>query len=57
LKSGNNKVTVPVSVMVPAGALTATFTAKTQKVSARRDVTVTATYNGVSKSATLTLRR
>lgn len=57
LKSGNNKVTVPVSVTVPSGALTATFTAKTQKVAARRDVTVTATYNGVSKSATLTLRR
>lgn len=57
LKSGDKKVSVPSQITVSAGSATASFTARTSRVSARRTVTVTATLNGISRSATLTLVR
>ena len=48
-------VTVPPSVTVPAGGVSATFTATTSAVSASTAVTVSATYNGITRSAVLTV--
>ncbi|MGA3044768.1 MAG: Ig-like domain-containing protein, partial [Bryobacteraceae bacterium] len=48
--------TVPVSVTVPAGAtVSPTFTITTTAVAAQTPVTISATYNGVTKTATLTV--
>ncbi len=47
--------TVPVSVVVPAGATSATFSVTTSAVSATTTATITGSYAGVSKSATLTI--
>jgi hypothetical protein len=47
---------VPASVTIPAGASSRTFTITTAIVSANQSGSVTATYNGVSKSAALTIR-
>ena len=47
---------VPASVTVPAGATTATFTATTSSVAYDTAVTITALYNSVSRTATLTVR-
>src|ERR1041385_5895570 len=44
---------VPASVTVPAGATTATFNVTTYPVNAITNTTLTATYNGVSKSVAL----
>ena len=48
---------VPASVQVPAGFSSATFTIKTSRVKANTAVTITATANGVSKSAALTVMK
>ena len=56
LSSSNPRVaSVPASVQVPAGWTSATFTVKTSRVKAGTGVTITATANGSSKSATLTV--
>ena len=56
LTSSNTRVaTVPASVQIPAGTGYAAFTIKTSRVKASTGVTITATANGVSKSATLTV--
>ncbi len=56
LSSSNPRVaSVPASVQVLAGWTSATFTVKTSRVKAATGVTITATANGVSKSATLTV--
>ena len=55
LASSQTSVTVPSSVAVAAGATSATFTAATSAVSTSSAVTVSATYNGVTKSAVLTV--
>jgi hypothetical protein len=47
--------TVPATVTVPANATTVTFAITTKAVTAVRAVTITATYNGVAKTATLTV--
>src|SRR5438045_3798297 len=47
--------TVPVSVTVPANATTVTFPIATKQVAAATAATITATYNGVNKTATLTV--
>ncbi|MCK7490009.1 MAG: hypothetical protein MZU79_07145 [Anaerotruncus sp.] len=47
---------VPASVTVPAGATTATFTATTSSVAYDTAVTITALYNSVSRTASLTVR-
>jgi len=48
-------VTMPPSITVPAGATSATFTATTSAVSASTGVAVSATYNGVTRSAGLSV--
>ena len=47
--------TVLGTVTVPANATTATFAITTKPVTAVTPVTITATYNGVAKTATLTV--
>jgi len=47
--------TVPLSVAVPAGQRSATFTVNTAQVTAVSTVNISATYQNVTKSATLTL--
>jgi len=46
-------VTVPASVTVPAGTTTKTFTAATSAVATSTLVTISAAYNGVTKTASL----
>lgn len=48
---------VPASVTVPAGATSASFTITTVRPARKRTVTVSATYAGVTRSATLTVTR
>lgn len=48
-------VSIPPSITVPAGAASATFTATTSAVGASTAVTVSATYNGGTRSAVLTV--
>ncbi len=55
LASSDPSVTVPASTVVPAGAKTADFSVTTSTVANTVVVTVTATYNGVSNTAQLTL--
>lgn len=57
LRSSSSRVAVPLQVLAPHGATTVTFTASTVKVSTSKKVTVTASYAGRSKRATLTVRR
>jgi hypothetical protein len=47
--------TVPTSATVTAGATSANFTVTTQTVTASTPVTLSATYSGVTQSATLTV--
>jgi len=53
--SKTSLVTLPASVVVPAGSSSVKFTFKVKKVTTATDVTVKATYNGNSKNVTLTL--
>ena len=53
--SQTSAVTVPSSITVPAGATSAKFTATTSAVTASTAVTLSASYNGVTKSAVLTV--
>jgi len=56
LASGNTAVTrVPPTLTLPAGAISATFTAKTRHVSANVTVPVSASYAGQRKTASLTV--
>src|SRR5205085_2744561 len=56
LTSNNlNAATVPTSVTGPASPTTATFAIATKAVAAVTPVTITATYNSVAKTATLTV--
>jgi hypothetical protein len=56
LASNNiNAATVPASVTVVAGATTATFTVTSKVVTTATAVDITATYNGVNKTAALTV--
>ena len=48
---------VPASVTVGAGATSATFTINTTRPAKNRSVTITATYAGVTRSASLTIKR
>jgi hypothetical protein len=57
LRSASSKVRVPSSVSIPAGAVSASFTAQTGRVAGKKSITVTAVYNGVTRSATLTRLR
>jgi hypothetical protein len=58
LTSNNfNAATVPASVTVAAGATTATFVATSKPVTTVTAVTITGTYNGVARTATLTVNQ
>jgi uncharacterized repeat protein (TIGR03803 family) len=58
LSSGNSSiVSVPATVIVPAGASSASFPASTKRVKRATAVTIKAAYNGMSVSATLTVTR
>ena len=57
LSSRNTAVaTVPVNVVVPAGVITATFAITTKPVAVSTLVTISATYAGVTKTATETVK-
>ncbi len=47
--------TVPVSVTIPAGKTTATFKVSHVKVTSQKSVTLSATYSGITKTATVTV--
>ena len=55
LTSANAVVSVPSSVTVAAGTTSVRFTATTSAVSTTTNVSVTAAYNGVTRSATLSV--
>ena len=55
LSSNTGSVTVPASVVVPAGKTAAVFTAQTSGVTKTTIGTITATVNGLSASGTLTV--
>jgi len=56
LTDTNPAASMPASVTVPAGAATANFTITGVAVTANQTGTVTASYGGISKSGTLTVR-
>jgi hypothetical protein len=51
------KASVPANVTVPAGASSATFSVTTTSTNKKITASITASYSGVSKSATLTMVR
>ena len=56
LSSSNTSVaTVPSTVTVSAGQTSASFTVTTQRVFSNTNVTISATYNGTTQNATLTV--
>jgi thermitase len=55
LRSNSNRASVPSSITIPAGATSARFTIQTRSAFSVTTVTITATYNGVSRSAQLTV--
>jgi hypothetical protein len=55
LESSNATAAVPASITVPQGATGATFTVSTSAVSTETSATITATHNGVIRTATLTV--
>jgi uncharacterized repeat protein (TIGR03803 family) len=55
--SSSAVVSVPATVTVPAGAWTASFSASTTHVKKTKTATITASYNGGSVSANLTVTR
>lgn len=56
LTSGNtNAASVPASVTVAAGATSATFTVTSRSVTSSTAVTISASYGGVTRTATLTV--
>ena len=55
LSSNNLNLTVPASITVPAGALSASFSATTTGISSDQSAVITAAANGFTQSATLAL--
>ena len=55
LASSSASATVPASVTVTAGASSATFTVNTTAVSATTTATISGTFNGLTRSASLTI--
>jgi len=53
LSSSNGAASVPASVFIPAGASSATFTVNTSSVLISTSATVSARYNGTTRTATL----
>ena len=57
LSSSNTSVaTVPATVTVPSGQTSTNFTVNTAKVTGSKKVTISGSYTGVTKSATLTVQ-
>lgn len=56
LSSSDPQVTVPASVTVPEGSSSATFTVGTSPVNAFSQATLSATYNGVSRTAKISIK-
>jgi hypothetical protein len=56
LRSSDSSAVVPSFVLVPSGKTTATFTITTSKVTASKNITITASANGTDKTATLGVR-
>jgi len=55
LSSSNGAAGVPSSVFVPAGATSATFALSTSVVLVSTSVTISASYNGTTQTATLSV--
>jgi hypothetical protein len=55
LSSSNGAASVPSSVIVPAGATSATFTVRTSGVLVSTSATISASYNNTSRTATLAI--
>ena len=55
LTSSNTNVLVPATVRVAAGETSTTFDVQTKSVTSQTVATITATFNGASKTATLTV--
>jgi uncharacterized repeat protein (TIGR03803 family) len=55
--SAPDVASVPATMTVPAGAWTASFTVSTKRVKKTKTVDITASYNGSSVSAKLTVTR
>lgn len=55
--SNANAASVPASVTVPQGKTSATFTLTAGRVRYATPVTITASYSGISKSASVTIKR
>ncbi|GIV10881.1 MAG: hypothetical protein KatS3mg020_0372 [Fimbriimonadales bacterium] len=56
LRSSSSRASVPSTITIPAGATSANFTIRTtSRFFSITNVTITATYNGVSRTATLTV--
>lgn len=55
--SNSNRASVPASVSIPAGSLSASFNVVTARVSRKASVTIGASLSGVTKSASLTILR
>src|SRR5205823_11932035 len=55
LSSNNGLARVPSSVTVPAGAISATFTVNTSIVIISTTATISGSYNGTTKSASLAI--
>ncbi|MCC7174526.1 MAG: hypothetical protein IT159_04955 [Bryobacterales bacterium] len=55
LQTNNQAASVPASATIPAGQMSATFSISTTSVASTQNVTISATYGGTSKTATLTI--
>ncbi len=55
LSSNSSLAGVPAGVTIPAGATSATFAVQTSMVTSAHSATITATYNSVSKAASLAI--
>jgi len=55
LSSSNGAASVPISVIVPAGASSATFTVSTSIVLVSTSATISASYNGTTRTASLSV--
>ena len=55
--SNKNVATVPLTVTVQVGATSATFKVTTKRVTRATSLVISASYNGVTKTAPLTVTR
>jgi hypothetical protein len=55
--SNSTRAKVPATVLIPAGALSQVFNITTTATKQKTNVSITVSYAGVNKSATLTIVR